>query len=242
LYLLHLKFAQPTCLAMRGRGDEVAWRWHERFGHVNMAALRKLAREELVHGLPDIGQVGQLCKACQVGKHRRTSFPVKMEYREEQRLKLVHGDLCSSISPAMPRSNKYFLLLVDDLSRYMWVAVIPSKDRAAAAIKGIQAQAESESGLKLKALRTDRRGEFTVTEFTDYCAVEGVHRQHTMAYNPQQNNVVKRRNETVVATARSMLKAKDLPGWFWGEVVNADVYVLNRCPTKSIDSMTPFKA
>jgi hypothetical protein len=24
--------------------------------------------------------------------------------------------------------NKYFLLLVDDLSKYMWVAVIPSKD------------------------------------------------------------------------------------------------------------------
>jgi hypothetical protein len=30
----------------------------------------------------------------------------------------------------MPRGNKYFLLLVDDLSRYMWVVVIPSKDRA----------------------------------------------------------------------------------------------------------------
>jgi hypothetical protein len=29
LYLLHLKFAQPTCLAVRGRDDEVAWRWHE---------------------------------------------------------------------------------------------------------------------------------------------------------------------------------------------------------------------
>jgi hypothetical protein len=39
LYLLHLKFVQPTCLALRGHGDEVAWRWHERFGHVNMAAL-----------------------------------------------------------------------------------------------------------------------------------------------------------------------------------------------------------
>jgi hypothetical protein len=38
-YLLHLKFAHPTCLAVRGRDDEVAWRWHERFRHVNMAAL-----------------------------------------------------------------------------------------------------------------------------------------------------------------------------------------------------------
>jgi hypothetical protein len=55
LYLLHLKFTQPTCLAVHGRGDEVAWHWHERFGHVNMATLRKLAWEELVHDLLEIG-------------------------------------------------------------------------------------------------------------------------------------------------------------------------------------------
>jgi hypothetical protein len=63
---------------MGGRSDEVAWRWHERFGHVNMAALRELAQEELVHDLPEIGQVGQLCEACQAGKQRRTSFPMKV--------------------------------------------------------------------------------------------------------------------------------------------------------------------
>jgi hypothetical protein len=69
-----------------------------------------------------------------------------------------------------------------------------------------------------------------------------VHRQDTASYSPQQNGVVERRNGTVVATTRSMLKAKGLLGWFWGEVVNAVVYVLNRCPTKSVDGMTSFKA
>jgi hypothetical protein len=39
-----------------------------------------------------------------------------------------------------------------------------------------------------------------------------------------------------------MLKAKGLPRWFWGEAVNVAVYVLNRCPTKSVDGMTPFEA
>jgi hypothetical protein len=39
LSLLHLKFTQPTCLTVRGHNNEVAWHWHERFGHVNMAAL-----------------------------------------------------------------------------------------------------------------------------------------------------------------------------------------------------------
>jgi hypothetical protein len=60
LYLLHLKFTQPTCLAVHGHSDEVAWHWHECFGHTNMATLRKLELE--------IGQVGQLREVCQVRK------------------------------------------------------------------------------------------------------------------------------------------------------------------------------
>jgi hypothetical protein len=71
---------------------------------------------------------------------------------------------------------------------------------------------------------------------------DDVHWQHTAPYSPQQNGVVERRNGTVVATARSMLKAKGLPGWFWGEAVSTAVYVLNRCPTKSVDGMTLFEA
>jgi hypothetical protein len=98
-----------------------------------MVALRKLAQEELVHGLPEIGQVVHGLQE----EQRRTSFPAKAEYQVEQRLELVHSDLYGPISPATPRGNKYFLLLVHDLSRYMWVDMIPSKGHAAAAIKDI---------------------------------------------------------------------------------------------------------
>jgi hypothetical protein len=46
----------------------------------------------------------------------------------------------------------------------------------------------------------------------------------------------------VVATERNMLNAKGLPGWFWGETINTIVYILNRCPTKSVTGMTSFEA
>jgi hypothetical protein len=36
----------------------------------------------------------------------------------------VHGDLCGSVTPATHRGRHYFLLLVDDISRYMWVVVL----------------------------------------------------------------------------------------------------------------------
>ena len=240
LYVLDLDVAPPVCLAARGK--EEAWRWHARMGHVNMNALRKLAREEMVRGLPPIEQVDQLCDACLAGKQRRNSFPAVAQYRAERTLEIVHGDLCGPITPATPSGGRYFLLLVDDKSRFMWLSVMSTKDQAAAAIKAFQERTEAESGLKLGVLRTDRGGEFTSVEFAEYCAAEGVRRQLTAPYSPQQNGVVERRNGTVVATARSMLKAKGLPGWFWGEAVNTAVYILNRCPTKSVTGMTPFEA
>jgi hypothetical protein len=131
--------------------------------------------------------------------------------------------------------NKYFLLLVDDLNRYMWVAVIPSMNRVVAAIMEIQARAEGESSPKLMVLRIDHGGGFTARQFMEYYTTKDMHDQHTTPYNIQWNG-------TVVTTARSMLKAKGLPGWFWGEAVSTAAYVLNRCPMKSVDGMTPFEA
>jgi hypothetical protein len=68
-----------------------------------------------------------------------------------------------------------------------------------------------------------------------------VKRQLIAPYYPQQNRVVERKNGTVVGAARSMLKAKKLPNWFWGEAVLAAVYILNKTPTKSVEGTTPFE-
>ena len=240
LYLLRAKLVQLMCLVMRGA--EEAQKWHACLGHINMAALRKMAREDLVRGLLKIGQVDQLCEGCLAGKQKRLPFPKQGEFRVRWILELVHGDLCGPITLETPNDSKYFLLLVDDRRRYMWVAMLSSKDRAAESIKEIKAKAKVESGLKLGSLHTNRGGKFTSHEFAEYCVGEGIHRQLTVPYSPQQNGVVERRNVTVVATARSMLNAKELPGRLWGEAVATTVYLLNRCPTKNVEGMKPFEA
>ncbi|XP_078437272.1 uncharacterized protein LOC144707891 [Wolffia australiana] len=112
LYILQVKLVRPVCLAAQGVDE--AWRWHARLGHVNMAALKKMSKEELVRGLPEVGQVDKLCEACLVGKQKRSPFPVQGEYRARRILELVHGDLCGPLVPATPSGSKFFLLLVDD--------------------------------------------------------------------------------------------------------------------------------
>jgi hypothetical protein len=46
----------------------MAWRWHERYGHLNFKALRKLGRADMVRGLPTIDHVEQVCEDCVLAK------------------------------------------------------------------------------------------------------------------------------------------------------------------------------
>ena len=63
------------------------------------------------------------------------SFPKAAKYRAVDALELIHGDLYGPITLATNSGRWYFLLLVDDCNRYMWLQLLTSKDEAAAAIK-----------------------------------------------------------------------------------------------------------
>ena len=168
----------------------------------------------MVQGLPHIKHGGELCDNYLAGKQRRLPFPKAAKFRAKDALELVHGNLNGPITPATNGGRWYFLLLVDDCSRYMWLQLLTSKDEAAAVIKKFKMCAEAESGKKLRVLRTDRGGEFTSVEFTAYYVDQGVGQHHTAPYSPQQNGMVEWWNQMVVGMARSMIKAKGIPARF----------------------------
>ena len=115
MYLLDLKVEQPVCLA--ARHTEEPWLWHARFRHLSFDVLGRL--EKIVRGLPHVKHGGELCDSCLVEKQRKLPFPKAAKYRAKDALVLVHGDLYGLITLATNGGRQYFLLLVDDCSRYM---------------------------------------------------------------------------------------------------------------------------
>ena len=120
--------------------------------------------------------------------------------------------------------------------------ILDSKGEAADAIRRAQAAAEAESSRKLRVLCTDNSGEFTAAEFAAYFADEGIQRYYSVPYSPQQNCVIKRRNQMVVGMARALLKQRGMPAVFSGEVVVTAVYILNCSPTKALDGIKLYEA
>lgn len=240
LYRIELKLAHPVSLL--SSLDDPAWLWHARLGHVNFQAMKLLVDKEMAGGVPAIVHPNQLCQSCLVAKQIRAPFPVEAHYRAEEPLELLHMDLCGPITPSTMAGNCYFLLIVDDYTRWMWVFVIKSKDQALEAFTKFKPLAENTAGRRVKTLRSDRGGEFLSGDFARLCEEAGIQRHLTAPYSPQQNGVVERRNRTVMAMARSLLKGMSVPGRLWGEAVRHAVYLLNRLPTKTMGDRTLFEA
>ncbi|KAH9659148.1 hypothetical protein KPL70_023755 [Citrus sinensis] len=116
------------------------------------------------------------------------------------------------------------------------------KGRVFEAFKKFKAAVEKESGYQIKAMRSDRGGEFTSKEFLEFCEANGIRRPLTVPRSPQQNGVAERNNRTILNMARSMLKSKRLPKEFWAKAVACAVYLSNRSSTRSVWGKTPQEA
>ncbi|KAJ1700426.1 hypothetical protein LUZ63_000205 [Rhynchospora breviuscula] len=215
--------------------------WHHRYGHLYTNGLRLLNQKHMVHGLPEIDQIG-VCEGCIVGKQTKLAFPKCQAKRATKVLEIVHADLCGPMQTISLGGSKYFLLFTDDYSRMSWVYFLKNKDETFSNFKAFKALVEKQSEKKLKILRTDRGGEFLSKEFVNFCEAEGIHHELTAPYTPEQNGVAERKNRTVVEMGRSMMKCKNMPNKFWAEAVSTAVYLLNISPTKAVINQTPYEA
>ncbi len=76
-------------------------------------------------------------------------------------------------------------------------------------------------------------------KFSEYLKEHEIQRKYSCNYSPQQNGVAKRKNRHIVEIARAMLNEKNLPNYFWAEVVVTTIYIMNRTPTIVVHGMTP---
>eukprot|EP01018_Ginkgo_biloba_P039433 Gb_15074 [translate_table: standard] len=224
--------------ALKATTDDL-WLWHKRYGHLSFQRLSLLHKKKMVKGLPVIQPREEVCSGCALGKQHRDSFSMNRSWRAKSLLELVHVDICGDIQTQSLGKNIYFLTFIDDLSHHTWIYFLKQKSEAFKCFKHFKTMVEKKSGYYLKVLRTNRGGEFTSREFSDYCNNHGIKRQLTTTYTPQQNGVAKRKNCTIMEIARSMLKSKNLPNDYCAEAVVTTVYILNHSPTKSMKNITP---
>ncbi|GJU83530.1 retrovirus-related pol polyprotein from transposon TNT 1-94 [Tanacetum coccineum] len=211
--------SSPICLLSKASNTK-SWLWYHRLSHLNFATINQLAKQGLVKGLPKLKYTkDHLCSACQKGKSKKESHPHKPKPSTNEKLQMLHMDLCGPMRVESINKKRYILVIVDDYSRFTWVKSLRTKDEAPEIIIKILKQAQVSLNATVRYLCTDNGTEFINQTLRNYKEeVEIIHHTST-ARTPQQNGVVKRRNHTLVEAARTMLIFSKSLLFLWAKVV-----------------------
>ncbi|GJZ19365.1 retrovirus-related pol polyprotein from transposon TNT 1-94 [Tanacetum coccineum] len=224
-------------VASHSPSHRVAVTWHQKLGHMSEQGMKILVERKLLPGLTKVSL--PFCEHCVISKQHRLKFKTSNS-RSVYVLELVHSDVWQA--PVLSLGGaKYFVSFIDDYSRRCWVYPIKKKSDVFEVFKVYKARVELDSGKKIKCLRTDNGGEYTGDEFDTFCRQEGIKRQFTTAYTPQQNGVAERMNKTLLERARAMLATARLGKSFWVEAVNTACYVINCSPSTAVELKTPIE-
>ncbi|KAH9781301.1 hypothetical protein KPL71_008412 [Citrus sinensis] len=137
--------------------------------------------------------------------------------------------------------NTYFLSIINDYSRRVWVYVLKHKDQVFGKFRECKSLIENQTGLKVKKNRTDNGLEFCNQKFDSYCADHGIARHRTIRLTPQQNGLAERMNKTLMDRVRSMMIQSQLPKRLWAETLLTASYLVNLSPSAALDFKTPFE-
>nr|GEU36182.1 retrovirus-related Pol polyprotein from transposon TNT 1-94 [Tanacetum cinerariifolium] len=118
--------SSPICLFSKASKTK-SWLWHRRLSHLNFGAINHLAKKGLVRGLPKLKfKKDHLCSACTMGKRKNKSYTPKSKDTNQEKLYLLHMDLCGPMRVKSVYGKKYILVIVDDYSRFTWVKCLSS--------------------------------------------------------------------------------------------------------------------
>ncbi|CAI7872796.1 unnamed protein product, partial [Closterium sp. NIES-54] len=223
--------------------------WHHRLGHPSLPRLRGMHSRLLVSGLPRSlpplpPSPALPCLPCVEGRQRAaphsSSFPPTTAP-----LQTLHMDVWGPASVSGQSRERYFLLVVDDYTRYTTVFPLRSKGQVVDVlipwIRTVRLQLRERFGQDLLVLRlhSDRGGEFFSSLLMDFCRGKGILQSFMLPESPQQNGIAERRIGLVMEVARTSMIHAVVPNFLWSFAVRYAAHQLNLWPRVSLPETSP---
>ncbi|GJX34176.1 retrovirus-related pol polyprotein from transposon TNT 1-94 [Tanacetum coccineum] len=219
-----------------------SWLWNRWLSYLNFGTLKKLAKYGLARGIPRLKfQKDHLCSVWALGKSNKSSHQPKAEDTNQEKLYLLHMDLCGPMRVASINGKRYILVIVYDYSRFTWVRFLRTKDEAPEAIIKCIKNIQVHLNATVRNVQTDNRTKFVNQTLSEFYENVGISHQTSVARTPQQNGVIERRNRTLIEVARTMLIFSKAPLFLWAKAINTACYTQNRSLIRLRYNKTPYE-
>ncbi|CAI5948387.1 unnamed protein product [Closterium sp. NIES-64] len=187
---------------------------------------------------------GPTCVPCVEGRKRAAPHSSQFPPTEAP-LQTLHMDVWGPARVRGQGHERYFLLVVDDYSRYTTVFPLRSKGDVTEVlidwIRAARLQLRRSFGSDFPVLRlhSDRGGEFSSGLLRAYCRERGICQTFTLPDSPQQNGIAERRIGMVMDVARTSMMHAAAPHFLWLFAVRYAAHQINLHPRVSMPETSP---
>ncbi|CAI7843696.1 unnamed protein product [Closterium sp. NIES-54] len=223
--------------------------WHHRLGHPSLPCLHGMHSCLLVSGLPRSlpplpPSPAPPCLPCIKGWQRAAPHS-SLFAPTTAPLQTLHMDVWGPAHVSGQGRERYFMLVVDDYTRYTTVFPLRSKGDVSAVwipwIRTVCLQLRERFGQDLPVLRlhSDRGGEFSSDLLRNICRGEGITQSFTLPDSPQKNGIAECRIGLVMEVARTSMIHAAAPHFLWPFAVRYAAHQLNLWPRVSLPETSP---
>ncbi|GJU85803.1 putative RNA-directed DNA polymerase [Tanacetum coccineum] len=182
--------------------------WHNRLGHHADQVLSVLINDLSISDNTSV----TMCEVYQRAKQIRDHFPLS-DHKSKTVGELVHLDLWGPYRVQCREGYRYFLTIVDDYSKAVWVYLVKAKDEVFDMFVSYIKMIHNQFDVKIKTIRSDNGTKFV---------------------NKKMFNMFS-------DLARSLMFEGGIPLRFWSDCVLTALYLLNRLPSSVLNGKSPFE-
>ncbi|CAI7829972.1 unnamed protein product [Closterium sp. NIES-54] len=223
--------------------------WHHRLGHPSLLRLCGMHSRLLVSGLPRSlpslrRSLAPPCLLCVEGRQR--AAPHSFEFPPTTTpLQTLHMDVWGPAPVGGTDQERYFLLVVDDYTRYTTIFPLRRKaDVSGVLIPWIRATCRHlrerfSRDFPVLRLHSDRGGEFSSDLLAEFCQNEGIVKSFMLPASPHQNGIAEHRIGLIMEVSGTSMIHAAAPHFLWPVAFRYIAHQLNLWPRVSEPETLP---
>ena len=226
LYLLAEAHPHKVHIPEANVGEVGSDSWPHCLGHPHMQVQQKIIS---TYGFPTPSVNKTLsCDACLASKLHRLPYS-KTIHQTTEPLEIIHSHLWGPSLVILHTGHKYFVIFVDDFTRYTWLYPLKLKSDVEFVFLNFQLRVERQFDRKIIYFQLDWGGE--LQSLTKHLTRQGIAHQVSCPHTPAQNGTAERKHRHILEIALSLMRHSSVPLHFWDEAACTAVYLINMLPT-----------
>lgn len=210
--------------------------WHQRLAHPHAPLLRHLL---CLYQLPtSSNNFPDVCEPCQFGKSHRLSF-THTHVSSSKPFDLVYSDVCGPSPYFSMNGNRYFLLFVDDCTKFVWIYFLSHKSQVFDAFVQFRTMIHTQFNCLIRSLQTDWGGEYR--NVSNFLKTHGILHRVSCPHTHEQNGAVERRNRIIVEKGLTLMAQASIPNQFWEHAFQTATFLHNRTITPVLSYLSPYQ-